>query len=76
MNRHNDWEGLLSYANEELNPKGYAIRITNDEEGYYNCKIYKGKKLLETYAENYFEDELSDLVNDAWHYVLTEKIGL
>jgi hypothetical protein len=30
---------------------------------------------LEVYAENFYENELSDLVNEVWHYVLTEKIG-
>ena len=68
MNRYNDWENLLSYANEELKEFGYQIRLSC-KDGFYNCNIYKGKKKVETYAENYYEDELSELINDAWHYV-------
>ena len=70
MNRTNNWKELLSHANEELKPKGYSIRIIRDGSGCYTCKVYKGRKLLETYAENYYEDELSDLVTEAWHDVL------
>lgn len=70
MNRTNNWKELLGHANEELKPKGYSIRITRDGSGCYSCKVYKGRKLLETYAENYYEDELSDLVTEAWHDVL------
>jgi hypothetical protein len=67
---------LLAYANEELKPTGYSIRIFDyDGEGYYICEILKDGVSLEVYAENFYENELSDLVNEVWHYVLTEKIG-
>lgn len=69
MNRRNNWEQLLSYANEDVASAGYEIRITSDEDGYYNCKIYKNGRKTKTYAENYSEDELSDLVTEVWHYV-------
>lgn len=80
MNRINNYDQLLGYANKELKPKGYSIKLRKDEDGYYSCEIRKGRKLLEVYAENYFENELADLVTDAWHYVtthfiLTEKAG-
>lgn len=35
MNRTNNWKELLGYANEELKPKGYSIRITRDGSGCY-----------------------------------------
>lgn len=69
MNRRNDWENLLRISNEDLEKTGYSIDIVQPEDGYYNCEIWKDGKRLEVYAENYFEDELSDLVNDAFHYV-------
>ena len=72
MNRHNDWENLLKYANEDLAVHGYELKIY-EEDGCYSCDIWKDGKALEIYAENYFEDELSDLINDAWHYVLTDE---
>ena len=71
MNRRNDWENLLRYSNEDLEKTGYSLLITEDEEGFYNCEIWKDGKLVETYAENYYEDELSDLITDAAHYAFT-----
>lgn len=69
MNTRNEWQKILRLANEELKPKGYEIRISDKSDpGFFSCKIYKGRKLLETYAENYYESELEDLVTDAWVY--------
>ena len=67
MNRYNDWQGLLKMANEDLDKFGYSLLIVEPEEGFYNCEIRKDGELVETYAENYYEDELSDLITDAWH---------
>jgi hypothetical protein len=76
MNFHNDWENLLKYANEELNPKGYGIRIRKDGDGYYFCDILKDGKRFEEYAGNYFEHELEDLVNDAWGHVQRDMLKM
>lgn len=73
MNKHNDWEKLLEYCNNQFKDYGYQVKIWQDEDGYYACDICKDGKVIENYAENYFEDELSDLVNDVWHD-LPEKI--
>lgn len=72
MNRYNDWENLLRISNEDLEKTGYSIDIVQPEDGFYNCEIWKDGKRVEVYAENYFEDELSDLVSDAFHYVFTK----
>ncbi len=66
MNRRNNWEQVLGYANEDLKSKGFSIKIKKHSDGYYSCEIRKGRKLVQVYAENYFEDELEELVNDAW----------
>lgn len=75
MNRRNDWENLLRYANEDLEKTGYSLLITEDTEGggdyLYSCEVWKDGEKLGVYAENYYEDELSDLITDAWHHVLT-----
>ena len=81
MNTHNDWQNLLKLANEDLTNHGYELKVY-EEDGYYSCDIWKDvtingcgyKVALDNYAENYFENELSDLIIDAWHYVLTELI--
>lgn len=67
MNRRNDWQGLLEMANEDLDKFGYSLLIVEPEEGFYDCEIRKDGNLVETYAENYYEDELSDLITEAWH---------
>jgi hypothetical protein len=71
MNRRNDWENLLRISNEDLEKTGYSIDIVQPEDGYYNCEIWKDGKRVEVYAENYFEDELSDLVMDAANYAFS-----
>lgn len=74
MNRINNWKGLLKTANEDLAQYGWAINVFDyDGHGYYICTLNKTDGYEEVYAENYYEDELSDLVNDAWHYVKSEK---
>ena len=71
MNTRNEWKKQLEYANEELAKYGVSIDINdNDEEGFYNCEILKDGKVVETYAENYYENELSDLVTEVWHFAL------
>lgn len=69
MNRINNWKNLLKIANEELSRNGYELKIYKDEQDCYFCDVWKDGKALEIYAENYYEDELSDLVTDAWAYV-------
>lgn len=60
MNRTDNWQETLRLANEDLEKNGIAIKVENDE-GNYSVFI-DGIP----YAENYYEDELSDCVNDAW----------
>lgn len=72
MNIHNDWENLLRIFNEDLERTGYSIKITNyNNDGYYICEILKDGVSYEVYAENFYEDELSNLITDAHHYILT-----
>lgn len=68
MNRRNDWEGILKIANEDLAAYGYSLKVYEEEEGFYFLDIVKDG-VAENYAGNYYEDELSDLVNDAWYHV-------
>jgi hypothetical protein len=69
MNRYNDWKNLLSIYNEDLEKTGYSLLIVEPEKGYYNCEIRKDGELVQTYAENYYEDELDDLIIDAQDYI-------
>lgn len=71
MNRYNDWKNLLRIYNKDLDKTGYSMLITEDDDGYYSCEIRKDGELVEIYAENYWEDELSDLIISAAHHILT-----
>lgn len=73
MNRRNEWRKLLKIANADLKLYGYEIKIIPDGEGAYDCDIYKDGKLDDNYAGCYYEDELDELVNDAWYFVKSEK---
>jgi len=69
MNRRNDWQYLLKIANEDLEKKGYSLHLVEDEDGYYSCEVWKDGEFIDIYAENYWDDELSELITDAWHHV-------
>lgn len=73
MNRRKEWKRILSIANADLKLYGFEIKIIPDGEGAYDCDIYKDGEEVENYAGCYYEDELDELVNDAWHYVKSEK---
>lgn len=63
---------LVDTANEDIRKYGKEIQIVLDEnDGYYSIDILTidkdgNIKDIETFAENMFEDELADCVNDAW----------
>lgn len=76
-NRCNDWQGLLKLANEDLKKYGAMILHHEDEEdGTFSVEILFGLdfanfdvtkyKECEEFAENYYEDEMAALINDAW----------
>lgn len=75
MNTYDQWEYILNLANEELGKHGVSIRITEPEEdGYYNCEIWKNSEQVELYAENYYEGELAGLVTEVWHYAINQYV--
>lgn len=85
MNRRNNWEGLRDLANKDLQKVGAMIMVHEpEEEGFYDIDILYGLDfdtkpfditkydVSENYASNYYEDELSDVINDAWSYAKKE----
>ena len=76
-NRVNDWQGLINLANEDLKQYGAMLLHHEDEEdGTFSLDILYGVdpndvtkyEECDTYAENYYEDEMSELVNEAWSH--------
>jgi hypothetical protein len=63
---------LVDTANEDIRKYGKEIQIVrNEDDGYYSIDILTvcpdgTTKSIYTFAENLFENELADFVNDAW----------
>ena len=69
MNKRNNWEKTLAYANEELAKQDTKVVITDPAgDGCYRCDIFKNGQKAETYADGFYEEELQDLVSEVWHY--------
>lgn len=62
-------EELLEKANNDLKEHGIQLEITPDGEGYFGLVIIDNGE-TEDYAQGYFENELEDLIDEAWHYEL------
>lgn len=67
-NKINNWQELLKLANEDL--AKYECKITLEEfDGSYTIYIEStATDKWEAFAEGYYEDELGDLINDAWSH--------
>ena len=66
MNFRNDWEATLEMANKDLEKYGMKIRVLYDpDDDIYSCDIHDGFEWV-NFADNYYENELGELVNDAW----------
>lgn len=63
---------IVDTANDDIRKYGKEIQIVkDDDDGYYSIDILTidengNTKDIETFAENMFENELADCVNDAW----------
>lgn len=64
-NKVNNWEELLKLANKELIQQEVYIAVDSNGDGTYSVEIVDNDK-AECYADGYYEDELGDLINDAW----------
>ena len=77
MNKENDYKPLLDLANENLKKHNVELRVSS----YYNdfslqilTKDENGDVVsTEDFAGGYYEDEMFDLVNEAWVYA-QEKV--
>jgi len=66
-NRVNNWEQLLELANKDLKKYGVELNVLLVEDtGDYDLHIFYPDGTTDIFAQNYYEDELGELVNDAW----------
>lgn len=68
-NDYSDWQGQLQLANKDLAEHDARIEV-NDCEFVYAVDIIVGDERT-NFAENYYEDELSESISDAWVHALT-----
>ena len=80
MNTRNNWEQLRDFANEELKKRNAMLSVYEAEDGLYDVDILYGLDFhaepfditkyqeCETFASNYYERELADVITEAWHY--------
>ena len=71
-NRFNNWQEILDLANKNLKKFNAEIAAFKGEDGDYDISIAHNG-ITETYASGYYEDELYDLINDAWGYAMAKK---
>lgn len=66
MNEEKEWKERLELANNDLKQYGIWLVIEEPEEGFFSL-IIAGPGLDDryTFAENYYENELGELINDA-----------
>lgn len=67
MNKVNDYEALLKLANEDLASVGKQLVLDKDkDDGSYSVLVHDDRDQIDCFAEGYYEDELGELINDAW----------
>lgn len=63
-NKVNNWEEVLELANANLKKYDAEIGVYDHDDVYSVTIVVNGVE--EEYADNYYEEELVDLINDAW----------
>lgn len=73
MNKRNNWQQILDFANADLRQYGVSLKVERDDENTYSVNIVTPNG-EEQYACGYYEDELESLIADACDWVLRQKI--
>jgi hypothetical protein len=74
-NKRNNWQELLEMANKDVIKHDKRIDIHEDNEGYFSIAIITPSNGHQfPFAENLFEYELDECINDAWANVRTQEI--
>lgn len=70
-NKVNNWQKLLKLANKDLKKYNAEIGVYEHDDAYSVTIVVNGKE--EEYADNYYEYELCDLINDAWAHARAKE---
>ena len=66
MNRINDYNEIWKLANADLEKYGMQIELQKDDCDAYAVIIRFKDGKTDYFAEGYYEDELGEVINDAW----------
>lgn len=73
-NRVNDWKGLLESYNETLAPQGKLIIVEKNEDDAYTISVSMPNGKKELYADNYYEDELCNVLCETLSWAIRYEI--
>lgn len=73
MDKKKGWEWFLEMVNKNLTPLGLGIEVKR-EDGAFSVEIIDGNE-RECFAENFYEEELGDLINDAWAHARAKRVS-
>lgn len=76
MNKSNDYTYIWKLANEELEKYGMQIELKKDKDDSYAVIVRNKNGQSECFAEGYYEDELGDVINEAWTYARAAQQAL
>ena len=60
------WEAALEKANENLKEYGARLEMRYDEDDEYSLLVHWSDGETENYASGFYEEELEQLVSEAW----------
>lgn len=73
-NKVNPWELILKLANKDLKKFNAEIGVYDHDDVYSVTIIVNGVE--EEFADDYYEDELGECINDAWTHARTKAIAV
>lgn len=75
MNTRNNYRSLLKEANKDLKHWGMKL-VLHKEDGSYSLNIESSDGAQKrNYASGYYENELEELINDAWAFAKQEPLS-
>lgn len=72
MNKRNDYTEIWKLANAGLKKYGIQIELQKDDCDAYSVIIKNKNGQSECFAEGYYEDELDEVINEAYVHALAK----
>lgn len=72
MNKRNDYTEIWKLANADLEKYGMQIELQKDDCDAYSVIVKSKNGQSECFAEGYYEDELDEVINEAYAHALAK----